>query len=250
LGSSPPTDHHHLADERQAQLDHRVAAVGDDDDRSLRQPPPGLQQGLSRPIRELLVALPGFLGGALGGAEHGEERQAPGGAGERHPGDDHERQPAEPGNLDEAALARAHRVPIDPLGGDPRALAALDRVVDPDHHRPFRHERGDDQRQEEPRAFERAPARRVEQAMEAREARVTAFADGAQRRGDGAWPGGQENAGGHRLEPSQRRSGEQATERRQPPPRRRWGDDVHGIRSAGESEPLSVGGTGSQGARR
>jgi hypothetical protein len=100
-------------------------------------------------------------------------------------GQDHERQPTQPGDLDEAALARAHRIPVDPLGGDPRSLAALDRVVDPDHDRAFRHERGDQQQEQDARRRERAPARRVEHPVEAREAGIVALADGAQRRGDG-----------------------------------------------------------------
>src|SRR3712207_8112771 len=48
----------------------------------------------------------------------------------------------------EVTPAGADRITIDALGGDARAAAALNRVVEPDHHRAVRHEGRDQQQQE------------------------------------------------------------------------------------------------------
>ena len=119
------------------QLDDGIAGIGDGDNAAIRQPARGLEQRLPGPVGQRLMAAPVLLRVALGGREHGQERQRPDAPG---PGDrrqQHDREPAQPARLDEVAVGGAHRVAIDPARLDLRAPAPLERVVDADDYRPL-----------------------------------------------------------------------------------------------------------------
>ena len=66
----------------------------------------------------------------LRGRQRGQDRQRPGAGrpGDRH--QQHQADPAQPAGLDEVAVAGAHRVAVDALGGDPLAATPFQRVVD------------------------------------------------------------------------------------------------------------------------
>ena len=154
-----------LAEQRGQELEGGEAAVGDQHQLPLRHPATGLEDQLSAPVGELLVVPPAFAAVALRGGEGGEERQCPDppGPGNRH--QQHQAEPAQATRLDEMPVAGADWIPIDPLGADPLAAAALDRVVKTEEYRTCRHEAVQQQAKQHLRRRSPAPGSAVQHAM-------------------------------------------------------------------------------------
>ena len=103
-------------------------------------------------------------------------------------------------------MAGADRIAIDAAGPDPGAPAALDGLVDGDHHRPCGHEGFHQLMQQPTREIARRPAVAVEHAMEGGEGGDLAQAQDAQGGRDGPPAGGQDGAGDqHEHAPQGRR---------------------------------------------
>jgi hypothetical protein len=177
------------------QLDRRVAAVGDNDQRAVREPAPQEQQRLPRPAGQLLVAATPRAVMPRGGGKAGEERRGPGapGPGERH--QQQQAEPAQPADLDEVVLAGAHRVAVEAGRGDLGPPAALAPLVHADDQRPNGGERGDQPTQQHPAGRQAGPLRAVEHAMVARPPLRLTQAHHPQGRADGAPPGREDGPG-------------------------------------------------------
>jgi len=83
------------------------------------------------------------------------------------------------------AVAGAYRVALDALGGDPRAAAALQRLVDAEQERSARHKGGDQQPQQHAADGQPGPRGAAEDAMVAVELPHLGAAGHAQGSGDG-----------------------------------------------------------------
>ena len=101
------------------QLQGGVGPVRDDHQVPVGQPAAQQAQHLAGPVRDGLVAAAPGLVIAPGGGQHGQEGQGPHPARPGHLGQQHQADPAQPLGLDEVAVGRADRVPIDPQGLDP-----------------------------------------------------------------------------------------------------------------------------------
>jgi len=199
------------------QLDGGVAAVGDDDDLSARQPAREQeQQQQACPVGQRLVRASLGLGVALGWRQCGQERQRPDLCGKRHGREQHQADPAQAGCLDEVALRRPHGVTVDAACLDLCAPAALDGLVNTDDHGPTRHKSGDQQAEQAVRRSPARPAATVQHAVVVGETRRTAQAHAAQRRGNGAPAWSQEGACGKHQQVGPGRAGEAAGKRRHP----------------------------------
>ncbi len=125
------------------QVECGIRAIGDHDQGAIRPGAPDGQQQRPRPRGQGLVPPPVRLVVARGG---GAGRQAGEGPGACRPGNGHQpqqTQPAPPARLEAVVVAGAHRVALDPLGGDRGAAAALDGLVDAEDERALRDEGGD-----------------------------------------------------------------------------------------------------------
>src|SRR4051812_48070175 len=134
-----------VAGQRRQEFQGRKGAVADQHQLPPGQPAAGLQCHLPRPVRECLVSPPALPTATLRGRERGQERQRPHPSCPRDRRQEHQAQPAQAAGLDEKRLRRTHRVTVDALGRDTLAAAALDRVVQAQHHRPRGHEGGNQQ---------------------------------------------------------------------------------------------------------
>ncbi len=145
---------------------------------------------------------PPLLMVALRGGQHREERQAPDALRPGNRGQEMHGEPAQSARLDEVALARPHRVAIDPFGCDLRPPAPFNRVIHPHHHDGVgRHEGGDQEAEQDPTEGVTRPARPVEHPMIILELRFVAEAHDAQDGGDGPRAGGQHGADDEDLGP-------------------------------------------------
>jgi len=77
----------------------------------------------------------------------------------------HQRQPAESTGFDQVAVARAHRIAIDPLGGNVIAATTLDGIIQRKHQRPLGEEGLDEQTQQDLAPLYRRPDAATEFAM-------------------------------------------------------------------------------------
>src|SRR3954452_8054304 len=144
------------------------------------------QDSLAGPVGERLVA-PAALGMiALRRRQDAEERQGPDPLRPGDRGKHHEAEPAQAAGLDEMLLAGAHRVAVDAARRDPGAPAALDGIVEADHHRPVAEQGRDNDLEQTPGRRPAAPACAVEHLMVAGEVGDRIQAHDAQGRGDGA----------------------------------------------------------------
>jgi hypothetical protein len=86
---------HAPARQRGEQLQGGKAHVGHKHQLALREPTANLQDNLTGPVGELLVALPMLAARALEGRQGGQERQGPGPGGPRDRGQQHQADPAQ-----------------------------------------------------------------------------------------------------------------------------------------------------------
>ncbi len=177
------------------QRDGRVAAIGDDDEQTLREPAAQEQQRLPRPIGQLLVATAARAVVPLGRGEDGQERQGPGPPRPRDRHEEHQAEPAQPAHLHEVALAGSDRVAVQPLGRDPRPPAPLDGLIEAEDERPSRGERGDQQPEQHAGNREARPLRPAEDAVIGRPAPGPTQPHRPQGATDGALAGGEDRTG-------------------------------------------------------
>jgi hypothetical protein len=111
-------------------------------------------------------------------------------------------------------MAGADRVAVDPLGGDLRPAAPLQRLVDPQEQRAGGHEGGHQQPEQNAAGGQAGPARPVEHPMVAPEAPVLRQAHDPQGRRDRAPAGGEEGTGEQNQGVLPDAAGEQWRERR------------------------------------
>ncbi len=215
------------------QVERGEARVGDDDDPALRQPAPGLEDRLARPVRQLLVPPAAFGAPSLRGRQYRQEGQGPA---PLDPGDgdhDHEREPSQPTRLDEVAVGRANRVPIDAAGGDLRSPASLDRVIDADHDRAVGQERLDNHRQELARDGAAVPARPAQNVVIACKTGSGPKPHDAQGRAHRALAGRQYRASHEHQHVIPNRRGEEAAEGGHERDQGRWHERGRGRRGKG-----------------
>src|ERR1019366_2055358 len=162
------------------QIERRETGVGDDDDLAIRQPSPNLENGLAGPIRQLLVTVIACDVVTFGGGQNGQEGQGPAPPRPWNGNHGHEREPALAARLDEMTVRGAHWVAIDAARGDLAAPATLDRIVDPDHHRPGGQEPVEDHRQQRAGDGATVPSRLAEHIVVEREIAGLAEAHDAQ----------------------------------------------------------------------
>jgi len=141
---------------------------------------------------------------------------SPSPCGPRNWHDHHQRQPAQAAGLDEVSLRGADGITIDAARADPSAPAALDRVIDADHHRPGGQQAVQHMEQQSPGQRACIPARPVQDLMIAAEAGVIAQPHDAQRLGDGSFARRQHGAGDQDQNVLPDRGGKEWTEDRQP----------------------------------
>jgi hypothetical protein len=192
------------------------ARVADEDDPAAGQPAAELQHALARPVGEELVPAAGFRVRALGRREQRQHRQR---LDPRRPGhrrQHHEAQPAQAAGLDEMAVAGAHRVAVDPAGGDAGAPAPLDGVVDADDHRPLRHQSGDNQIEQGPGQRAALPAPAVQHLVIDGEVRGFRPSGHAQAGADGALAGREQRAHDQDEQVLPGRAGDMRAKRLQP----------------------------------
>ena len=120
----------------------------------------------------------------LARAEHAQERERPHAPGPRELRQHREREPAEPGGLDEVAVARPDGVTVDPARLDPCAPPPLDGIVEPNDNRPLRHEALDEEAEEHAGGLAAGPPGVAEDAVVGREGAVRVAGD-TERCGDG-----------------------------------------------------------------
>ena len=99
----------------------------------------------------------------------------------------------------EALAAGARRVPVDRSRLELGSTAALHRFVQPEDQRTGRHERRDEQVQQDASGGSRGPAHPVEEAMVVLEVRVTGQAEGTQDGGENRMSRGEQRAAEQRL---------------------------------------------------
>src|SRR5579871_950049 len=116
------------------QFQHRVTAVGYDNQPASGQPPTQSPDHLSSPISELFVSAAMLLVVALRRSQDGEKGQGPDPLNPRNGNQQHHRNPAQPARFDKEFFARPHRVPIDAFGYNLGTTAAFNRLVDADHN--------------------------------------------------------------------------------------------------------------------
>ena len=104
-----PRDHAQVPTHVAQEFDRGKAAVPHRDDAPSWQPSYRLQQPLPSPVGQLLMPLATLPGVALGGREHGQERQSPDATSPGHWGEQHHTQPAQAAGLDEVAVAGANQ---------------------------------------------------------------------------------------------------------------------------------------------
>src|SRR4051812_8405719 len=121
-------------DERREEVQGGEAAVAHQHDLAPGQPAARLESHLPRPVGQLLVAPAVLAAVPLRRGQSGEERQGPDPARPGDRGQEHQAEPAQAAGLDEVALRGTDRVAVDAFGADPLAAAALDRLVDAQHH--------------------------------------------------------------------------------------------------------------------
>jgi hypothetical protein len=97
------------------------------------------------------------------------------------------------------ALRGTNRVTVDALGGDALATAALDRVIDPEHHGAARGKGGDQQAEQQAGRRTRTPDGTVENAMVVGEPPFPAEPIDPQQAGHGALAGGENGADQQQL---------------------------------------------------
>ena len=204
------------------QFERREAAVGDEYQTAIWQPAFGLQDRLPGPRRQRLVALAIGFAPARRGRQDRQERQSPCplGPGYRHR--DHQRQPAQAAGLDEVALGGSDRVTIDAARVDTRAPAALDGVVNADHHLAVWQQSFDYIEQQPPCDGLPIPACPAQHLMIATEARLIRQPHDAQHLGDGALARSQHRASHQNQDAVPDRGGETGAEYRQPSGQDRW----------------------------
>ena len=112
-----------------AQIKHSKTAVGDEDQRTLRQPAHDQRDHLPGAFGQLLL-LPLFgQGVAFGRTPDGQKGQAPDHARPGHRDQQQTTEPTQPAGFDKMRVRRAHRIALDAFGYDLRAAPPFNRVV-------------------------------------------------------------------------------------------------------------------------
>src|SRR4029077_1207062 len=111
--------------DRVEQLQGGIRPVTYDNEETRGSPAVDLQDHLTRPDSQRLELPPPALGVALGGGEHGKERQRPHASRPREGHQQAGADPAEAPDLHKVAAARTHRIAVDTSCGDPLATPAL-----------------------------------------------------------------------------------------------------------------------------
>ncbi len=138
----------------------------------------------------------------------------------------------------EVSVRGADRVAVDPLGGDALAAAALDGVVDAQHHRAVWRKSGNQQVQQQPGCQARVPRRPVQNSMVVHEAPLVHQPANAQQAGDRARAGRQDGADQQHLGTAPTPLAEQRREAQDDRGKAEW-QTKHG-RSLGGDTPAST----------
>nr|POE62229.1 hypothetical protein CFP56_79243 [Quercus suber] len=194
-----PRDQGDVAAHGGDEVERSEAAVGHHGDAALPEPATALQDGLTRPVGQGLVAPAMCLAPTLRGGQHGEKGQRPAPAREGHREHDGQHEPAQPAGLDEVALRRADRVTVDAPRRDLRPPPPLDRIVDADDHLAVRQQHGDEVPEQPARHVARIPPRPAQDVVVAAEAGLSGQSHHAKCPGDGA-PAGRQHCAGHQHE--------------------------------------------------
>jgi hypothetical protein len=167
------------------------AAAGHEDQGSIGQPAPGLQDQLPGPVGQRLVPPAAVAAVALRRGERGQERQRPDPSGPRYGDQQHQAEPAQAAGLDEVTAAGADRVAVDALGADAPAAPALDGVVQAEEQRAARRTAIEQQSKQRPGSGPSAPGGAVEHAVVVDEAPLAGEPGDAKDAGDRALAGRQ-----------------------------------------------------------
>ncbi len=180
IAVTPPRRHARYKDAIQEQRG-RKAAVADQHEVAPGSPAACLQGELTADIEQRLVAATPLAAGALGRDQCGEEGQRPDPFSPWHGRQQHQAHPAQPAGLDEVAVGRAYGIAVDALGRDALAAAALDGVIQRQHHGTVRRKGGDQQAEQDAGAGARAPDGAAEDAMVVHEAALARAAGDPQQ---------------------------------------------------------------------
>jgi hypothetical protein len=166
-----------------------IAAIGDEHQRTFRQPAPELQQHLTPPVEQRFVTLPPFLVITLRRSQHRQEGQSPHSS---RPGDfdqQHKAEPAQTAGFHKVRMRAAYRIAIDAARLDFSTPASLDGVIESYQNRAGRSKELHEQAQQDATASSATPAGSVQHAMVVLKALLAAESQDAECRTDGPLPG-------------------------------------------------------------
>ena len=189
----------HQADVWQAadqleQVEHSKAAIGDKDDRAVRQPARHQLKDLPGPLSQFLMLAPALSVVAFRRAEHRQEGQAPNATGPRHTDQQQTAQPTQAARFDKVRTTRPHRIAVDASGTDLLPTPPLNRVIQAADHFASRREGCDQQVQPDLTGGQGRPARPIQNAMIVLKRLLCAQPADAQTGGDGALANGQDRS--------------------------------------------------------
>ena len=136
---------------------------------------------------------------ALRGCERGKERERPNAPRPRDWSQKHQAEPPQAAGLDAVALRGANRVAVDALGVDALAAAALDRVINPQHHGAVRRKGSKQEAQQQAGRCVGSPGGPVEHAMVGGEPALPAAPRDPQEAGHRALAGDEDGADQQQL---------------------------------------------------
>src|SRR5215204_4586850 len=181
----------------------------DSHEAAFRQPPGRLQKELAGPVGQRLVAATSLSGETLGGRQRGQKGQRPDPTGARDRSKQHDADPAQTAGLDEMAVTGPDRIAGDAARLDLRAPAALDSLIDADHHRSVWYKGRNQKREQTAGGGAPRPAVPVEHTMEVGEGGLLPQPHDAQGRGDGPSSWSENGSGDQHQQVLPRRPGEE-----------------------------------------
>src|SRR3954452_6734721 len=164
-------------------------AIGYPDDRPIRPPALCLKDHLPCPTDYRLMPLPVFLPVTLTRSQTRQKRQSPGARRPRHRGQQHQTHPTQAARFHKMRVGTADRITVDAFGLDTLTPAALDGIVDTQHHRTGGHEPVDQKPEQDTARLTATPAGTVENAVIIDKPVLPAQAHDAQATRDGALAG-------------------------------------------------------------
>ncbi len=177
------------------QIQHGVAVVAHQHQRSLRQPAPQLHDHLPRPVGEFLVSASLLLVVPRRGRQHGEHRQGPIASGPGHVAQPHQGDPAQAAGLDQLLAAGTHRIAVDAPTFDLGAAPPFQGFVDAEDQRAVAAVQVlEQQHQQDAGRLAGRPHRPIEHLMVTGVVALVAAAHDPQGRGHGALARGQDRA--------------------------------------------------------